>query len=70
MCGLLRSHSNGDILLVKISCFSRKLTCYFIGLYNKPFLVYPPTQAFLGDLVFHLSPQTPAQPKTTFLSHA
>ena len=25
-------------------------------------------QAFLGELVFHPSPQTPAQPKTTFLS--
>ena len=27
----------------------------------------PPTQAFLGELVFHPSPQTPAQPETTFL---
>ena len=30
----------------------------------------PPTQAFLGELVFHPSRQTPAQPKTTFLSQA
>ena len=31
---------------------------------------YPPTQAFLGEIVFHPSPQMPAQPKTTFLSQA
>ena len=30
----------------------------------------PPTQAFLEKLVFHPSPQTPAQPKAAFLSHA
>ena len=30
----------------------------------------PLTQAFLRELVIHLSPQTPAQPKTTFLSQA
>ena len=29
----------------------------------------PPTQWFLGELVFHPSPQTPVQPKTRFLSH-
>ena len=29
----------------------------------------PPTQAFLGEVVFRPSPQTPAQPRTTFLSH-
>ena len=29
----------------------------------------PPMQAFLGELVFHPSPQTPAQPETTFLSY-
>ena len=29
----------------------------------------PPTQAFLGELVFRPSPQTPAQPRTTFLFH-
>ena len=34
-----------------------------------PGYTLPPTQAFLGELVFHPSPQTPAQPKTTFLSH-
>ena len=33
-------------------------------------LTQPPTQVFLGELVFHLSPPTPAQPKTTFLSQA
>ena len=31
---------------------------------------YPPPQAFLGGLVLLPFPQTPAQPKTTFLSHA
>ena len=30
----------------------------------------PTTQAFLGDLVFRPSLQTPAQPRTTFLSQA
>ena len=29
-----------------------------------------PMQAFLGELVFHPSPQVPAQLKTTFLSQA
>ena len=29
----------------------------------------PPTQAFLGELlIFHPSPQTPAHPRTKFLS--
>ena len=27
----------------------------------------PPTQVLFGECVFHPSPQTPAQPKTTFL---
>ena len=30
----------------------------------------PLTQVFLEELVFHPSPQTPAQPKTTVLSQA
>ena len=29
-----------------------------------------PTQEFLGELILHPSPQTPSQPKTTFLSQA
>ena len=30
----------------------------------------PPTRAFLGELVFHPSPQTPAKLRTTFFSQA
>ena len=33
-------------------------------------LCQPPTQAFLGELIFHPSPQSPAQRGTTFLSQA
>ena len=29
----------------------------------------PPTQSFLGELLFRPSPQTPAQPRTIFLPH-
>ena len=29
----------------------------------------PPTQSFLGELLFRPSPQTPAQPRTVFLLH-
>ena len=33
-------------------------------------LCQPPTQVFLGELVFHPSPRTPAQRRTNFLSQA
>ena len=57
--------------------FKRKSTSYSlrnsdfdIPTFNTIIKLWPPTQAFLGELVFRTSPQTPAQPKTTFLSQA
>ena len=42
---------------------------FFCTFLCSPHNYQPPTQAFLGELVFLPSPQTPAQRKTTFLSH-
>ena len=39
------------------------------ALFFKWLPISPPTHAFLGELSFRPSPQTPAQPRTTFLSH-
>ena len=54
--------------------YERELESYIIffttSYHLRPALHLPPMQAILGELVFHPSLQTPAQPKTTFLSQA
>ena len=48
----------------------KSLTSEYTANFPGIFVDKPAPQAFLGELVFHPSPQTPAQPKATFLSQA
>ena len=74
-----RTSPKGRRILIESEAFQARhevRRCYwsavitFSGFPEHWIRTIPPTQAFLGELVFHPSPQTPAQPKTTFLSQA
>ena len=59
-----------ELFKSKSTSYSLRNSDFDIPTFNTIIKLWPPTQAFLGELVFRTSPQTPAQPKTTFPSHA
>ena len=58
------------LLLLLDQTEARRAETIFFDNTTPPPAPQPPAQAFLGELVFRPSPQTPAQPRTTFLSHS
>ena len=56
-------------LLISASSVSQAILVAILHVDGWHMRTQPPSQAFLGEVVFRSSPQMPAQPRTTFLSH-